>query len=366
MVALLFLASLVAIAQGALSYRGVLERQQMKWVGVGFLLGLGPWILLNGLPLLFLGQRLISDTLPGACLVFIPIFMAVAVRKYRLFDVGAFLENTALYLLTLALLIGVDILALSLLDNDSSLNEGALVSLALLLGLYGPTRAAMTRLVARYAHRSSTSGEELEQLLDSQLRGCELEEIVDGLKVVIQQYLAPATLERSESQKPTGAYLEVGEEATVTVVVVPGEALRCGPPAAGRVYSSEVMARLSELAGRCELHYQVLFQSREAESERMRRLEEREALLSDLHDGIGAALSSIRLTSKEPRVSRLAGDAIFELQNYLYPGPGYSLTLEQFVAELRGYGNSVFGHDGPRFELRASELSGSLAPALEG
>ena len=360
LVAFFFLASLMAIAQGAWSYRGSLERQQMKWVGVGFLLGLGPWIVLNGLPLVLWGQRLMTDTFPGACLVFIPIFMGVAVRKYRLFDVGTFLEGTALYLLTLVLLIGVDILVLSFLDRRSALGEGALVSLALLIGLYGPLRSAVGKALSRYAHRKTLTREQLTESLEEKLHDCEPEQVLERLEMVVQDYLAPVTMTRVDSTKGVGAYLTVEEEVSALLVVAPGHALKCGAPAGRQVYSSQVMRRLEELVQRCSVHYQALYQARKAAAEKQRRLEERERLLGDLHDGVGAALSGIRLTSKEPRVTRLAQDALFELQSFLYPGPGYHLDWEQFVAELRSYGNSLFQEDGPRFVLRSSSLEGRV------
>ena len=360
LVAFFFLASLLAIAQGAWSYRGPLERQQMKWVGVGFLLGLGPWILLNGIPLVVWGQRLMSDTFPGACLVFIPIFMGVAVRKYRLFDVGTFLEGTALYLLTLVPLIGADILVLSFLDRRSALGEGALVSLALLIGLYGPLRSAVGKALSRYAHRKTLTPEQLTERLEQKLQACEPEQVLERLELVVQDYLAPVTMTRVDSMKEVGAYLTVEEEVSVLLVVAPGQALKCGPPAGSQVYSSQVMRRLEELVQRCSVHYQALYQARQAAAEKQRRLDERERLLGDLHDGVGAALSGIRLTSKEPRVTRLAQDALFELQSFLYPGPGYHLDWEHYVAELRAYGNSLFQEDKPRFVLRSSKLEGRV------
>ena len=360
LVAFFFLASLVAIAQGAWSYRGPLERQQMKWVGVGFLLGLGPWILLNGLPLLIWGHRLVSDTFPGACLVFIPIFMGVAVRKYRLFDVGTFLEGTALYLLTLVLLIGVDILVLSFLDRRSILGEGALISLALLIGLYGPIRSAMAKAITRYAHRNVPTREQLTESLETKLSTCGPEQVMDQLELVVQEYLAPVTMKRMDTESELGAHLTVDEEVSVLLVAAPGQALKCGPPAGRQVYSSEVMRTLEELVRRCSIHYQALHQGRRLAEERQKRLEERERLLGDLHDGVGAALSGIRLTSKDPRVTRLAHDALFELQSFLYTEPGYHLEWEHFVAELRSYGNSVFQGEGPKFVLLSPELEGRV------
>ena len=347
LVAFFFLGSLLSVAQGAFSYRGLMERQQMKWVGVGFLLGLGPWILLNGLPLVVWGQRLMSDTIPGACLVFIPIFMGVAVRKYRLFDVGTFLEGTALYLATLMLLLGVDVLLLSLLDEEQLLGEGSLLSLALLIGLYGPVRAALGRAVKRLSHRDPIMGKELETHLMSALqRATTPEEVVEQMEMLLQEFLAPASMERVAVALPVGAHLQLEqEEARVVLVLAPHEGLSCGPPAGGRVYSSQLVARLSELANIASVYYQALHQTRE-----------RERLLGDLHDGVGAALSAIRTSTREQRVSRLAGDALFELQSFLYPGPGYTLEFGEFVAELRSYGNAFFEDSEVKFQLKASHL----------
>lgn len=362
-VALLFVGSLLAVAQGAWSYRGALERQQMKWVGVGFLLGLGPWVLLNGLPLVLLGHRIISDMLTGACLVFIPIFMAVAVQRYRLFDVGSFLESTAVYLLTLALLVGLDILVLTLLDGKAALSEGAIVSLALLVGAYGPVRATLGRALSKLAHRETFNLREWESLVDRRLAGALPEEVIERLQLVVQEYLAPSTLQLLPGcDLPVGVHLQVEEQASVILVVAEQQAMRCGPLSGGRVYNSEVISRLEEIVKRAGLYYQAVFQARVADRERQRRLEERERLLGDLHDGVGSVLSNIRLTSSDANVSKLAGDALFELQNFLYSGPDYTISFEEFAAEMRAYGHAACGDEGPEFHL----CSGSSQPtALE-
>lgn len=331
-----FLGSLLAILQGAITSRGLIQKQQMKWVGVGFLLGLGPWILLNGLPLLVTGQRLMSDTFPGACLAFIPIFMGVAVQRYRLFDVSSFLESTALYLASLGLLIGIDVTLLSL--SGFAPTESHLLSLALVVGLYGPVRARLGNFLSRLGHRSRTSQEDALLLLNQQLESVPLEQIPEALQATVQTLYAPRFFQRVDSpEQAPGAHLEVGDSLSVLLVLGPETAIRCGPPATSGHYNSRQMEILEILTRHCHLTYRAAYHFRQAENERVRRLEDKERLLGDLHDGVGAALASIRLGTREEQTARLAGDALFELQSFLYHGPDYTLSGADFVAELRRY-----------------------------
>ncbi len=352
LVPIYFLGSLLAIAQGAWSYRGLVERQQMKWVGVGFLLGVGPWFVLNGLPLLFTGQRLMSDTLPGACLVFIPIFMAVAIQRYRLFDIGSFLQGTFIYLATLLILLGIDVLVLSSLGFGEEIGEAHLVSLVLLLALYAPLRSRLTSAVGKLSHRNLPSSREAVETLNKQLSVAGPDEVVQSLHLTVHALFAPESFTNALAQgRSPGAYLEWGEDPSVVLVLSPDLALRCGPLAKGRFYTSQVLQILGHLAEHAALHLRAALLYRQAAEERSRRLEERERLLGDLHDGVGSALANIRLLSKEDKISRLAADALFELQNFLYTGPEYTMTWEQFVVDLRTYAHNLFQDNPTEFCL---------------
>jgi hypothetical protein len=108
-VALFFFGTLAVIAHGFIAYQAPLERQQMKWVAAAFGFGVGPWALLNGIPLLFVGHRLMSDTVPGAFFVAIPIGLAFAIQKHRLLDIDALFRGTFVYVLTVAMVAVVDV-----------------------------------------------------------------------------------------------------------------------------------------------------------------------------------------------------------------------------------------------------------------
>ncbi len=367
LVPLLFLGSLLAIAQGAWSYRGVIERQQMKWVGVGFLLGVGPWFLINGLPLLLTGQRLMTDTLPGACLVFIPIFMAVAVHRYRLFDVGTFLEGTLAYLATVSILALLELTVLTAAGADLAVSEASLLGLAILLGLYGPLRARLGYAIARVFHRAEPSDEEVLEVLRQQVaRDATPEGIGAALSRTVEKLWAPLGVEREKVENRTpGAYLQLTDPPSLELVYAPEQSLRCGRLPQGRQYSSPVLRQLKLLARQAALYHQSAHFFHQADSERQRRLEERERLLGDLHDGVGSALTSIRMLSREPRIGDLARDALFELQNVLYDSPDYKVGREQFVGELRSYCQRILEETPVQFDFSTrGQIKGELTRTM--
>ena len=360
----LFLGSLLAIAQGAWSYRGIIERQQMKWVGVGFLLGVGPWFVINGLPLMITGHRLMTDTLPGACLAFIPIFMAVAVHRYRLFDVGTFLEGTLAYLATVSILALIELTVLTALGAELFVSEASLLSLALLLGLYGPLRARFGYAIARVFHRAESSDEEiLQDLADRVASDATPEGVGHALGQVVERFWAPSGISASQAaDRPPGAYLQLQDPPTVELVYSPLQAVVCGPLPQGRHYTSRVLRQLQLLARQTWLYHQSAVFFLRADSERQKRLEERERLLGDLHDGVGSALASIRMLSQEDKIGDLARDALFELQNVLYDSPDYQVQRQQFVAELRTYCRRIFDEHDIEFSFVAQgQIQGELS-----
>ena len=358
----LFLGSLLAIAQASLSYRSAIERQQMKWIGIGFALGVGPWLLINGFPMLLLGHRLMTDTLPGAFLIFIPLGMAVAVHRYRLFDIGTFLEGTLAYALTLALLLLCEWAVLAALGLNFAFDASQVFLLAILASGYGMVRWKLSGVLAGWFRRRPISSEQALELLRGQAAGRPAAEISPALQTTVEQLLAPQWVRAEPGAEASGARLDLDGEPTVLLTIgAPG--LRCGPLPSGRSYSSDTMHCLDQLAKQASLYLENALLFEKANREQAQRLEERERLLGDLHDGVGAALAGIRLLSQEPEVATLAGDALHELQSFLYDSPDYQMERSRFVAELRSYGNRLFADR--EFVFRAGgDLSGTLPRSL--
>lgn len=358
----LFLGSLLAIVQASLAYQTTIERQQMKWIVAGFTLGLGPWLLINGFPMLLLGHRLMTDTLPGAFLVLIPLGMAVAIHRYRLFDIGTFLEGSLAYLLTLAFLLVCEWAVLAALGLTFAFTASQVFVLAILASGYGMMRWKLAGLLAGWFRRRPLSSQQALELLRSQAAGRPAAQVSDALQATVEQLLAPQWIRIHSGGQCVGAQLNLEGEPTVLLTINAEIGLLCGPLPPGRTYSSATIDCLDQLAKQASLYLENALLFEKANREQARRLEERERLLSDLHDGVGAALAGIRMLSHEPEVAALAGDALHELQSFLYDSPDYQMERSRFVAELRSYGNRLFADREFHFQA-GGDLSGSLARA---
>jgi signal transduction histidine kinase len=88
-------------------------------------------------------------------------------------------------------------------------------------------------------------------------------------------------------------------------------------------------------------------------------------LLGDLHDGVGSALANIRLVSNEKQTLQLAGDALFELRNFLYDGPEYTMTRRELVADIREYARNLFSSTDVEFKLKVEgEIEAPIARSV--
>ena len=358
-----FLGSLLAILQATLRYRSSIERQQMKWIGAGFALGVGPWLLINGFPMLLLGHRLMTDTLPGAFLIFIPMGMAVAIHRYRLFDIGSFLEGTLAYALTLGLLLLCEWVVLAALGLQLAFDSSQVFLLAVLASGYGMVRWKLAEVLAGWFRRRPLSIEQSLEQLRARVAGKPASEVSGALQTTVEVLLAPQWIRPQAGTERAGASLNLEGEATVLLSLRPQVGLLCGPLPPGRAYSSETMRCLDQLARQASLYLENALLFEQANREQAARLEERERLLGDLHDGVGAALAGIRMLSHEPEVANLAGDALYELQSFLYDSPDYQMERQRLVAELRGYGHRLFADRD--FVFRAGgEMEGTLPRAL--
>lgn len=369
LVGLNYLLSLALMVWSAWTCRGLVERQQMKWVGAGFVLGTAPGLLLNALPLLLGGERLVSDTLPGAFLIFIPLCMAVAIARYRLFDIGALMQGTLVYLGAVVVLLSLDLALLAGLGLPQGASTAQVLVLALVLALYGPLRGWMAGVLDGFAGGKRPGGEDALALLNEHLRLSKGQEVMVCLRATVHALFAPEFLqEEAGDGLQVGAHLRLGEPPTVLLAISAEQALCCGPLAGKRFYSSRDLATLEHLVRHCALHLEASALLERATREQSRRLAEREKILGDLHDGVGSALAAIRLGSQEPRTSQLAADALFELQHFLYNDAEHSMPFEEFVAEIRAYARNLSAGQSLEFQLRTegeSEMKLGRSLALD-
>ncbi len=338
----LYAAVLLAVVWATWRYRSSVHRQQMKWIWFGYVLGLTPGLVFNGLPLLLGRQRLFEDAFVGFFLICIPWFYSLAIQRYRLFDIETLAEGSLVYLFTLALICLLEMSLLAGLGSSLALPAGTLLLMAILASAYG---AVHTR-VARVMERPDPA---VVERFQTQASGRGSEQVLQCLYESLQEWPAPLSLEWCSPRPGVGCHLRLEDPVCLEFCLEAPRGLVLGPLPQGLHYNRRVLLVLERLARQAALLYQNARMFEQEAERRERALAEREGLLNDLHDGVGASLASIRMVSGQPEVSALAGDALFELQHFLYDGLDYTLEARAWVAELRAYGNRVH----PDFSLSA-------------
>ena len=152
-------AGAVCLLQKTRTTQSLEHRQQMKWVGLGTLIGLLPFALLYGIPYL-LGLpilRFMEVSLLGLALL--PLSFAYAVTKYRLMDVELIFKKGAAYALAssalLGLYLGLVLLLGRAVQRFSPQSGFAFFALAALLVafLFAPLRNRIQQQIDRYFYK---------------------------------------------------------------------------------------------------------------------------------------------------------------------------------------------------------------------
>jgi signal transduction histidine kinase len=333
-----FLFCLIAsqIALQVYRYRRVstpVQRQQTKWVIFGFVLSFGSYgfnfALVYGLLFGFfhihlspLGNAL--SLLPSDLLLFLfPLFIDIAILRYRLWDIDILIKRTLVYAALTLSVIGLYMLVVVGLGTLTQIQGNALLSLlatGLIAVLFQPLRERLQRRVNRllYGERDdpyavlARLGSRLEAtLVPEKVLPTIVETIAQALKL---PYVAIALLPEQAPLTGTGAevpdIVASSGMPTIDPVRVPlvyqaetvGSLLLA--TRAGDTFGqagSRLLADLPRQAGvavyavRLTTHLQHLTESLQHARERLvtTREEERRRLRRDLHDGLGPALASL-------------------------------------------------------------------------
>ncbi|MCD4737977.1 MAG: response regulator [Anaerolineae bacterium] len=102
----MLVASLVNIIHTYAITTAVTVRNQIRWVGWGAVVGGLPYILLTGLPEALTGHALVNLEITAFFLICVPLSLAIAIAKYRIFDIDALVRRSVLYLLFILFLAG--------------------------------------------------------------------------------------------------------------------------------------------------------------------------------------------------------------------------------------------------------------------
>jgi signal transduction histidine kinase len=386
----------------------------MKWVAAGFVFGVAPWVLINAIPMLITGQRLMTDTIPATFTVSIPLFMAFAIRKHRLLDIDAFFEGTFCYVVTLLLLGIADLSFMGLLSthigNEPAINPTgkAFLSLLLVISIYAGVRDRVKALVRRLFKKDALDEAAILASFRDSASGQPSEVVIEMLSKTIREAFEPKRLilitsknraaedvfrtlegltgpvnlwERALSEKlpyqdiyvalPVGK----GDEAQAVILL--------GALPKERFYTRRHITMLAGLLGLAEILLQNarLYEANirqtkmSLEKENM-YLREKEKMLKDLHDGVGGIVTNVNLIAemalRSPAlqdagralsaISELSREGLSEIRAFMKSLDTKDTSWHTLAVDFRLFGKNLIESHGMSFDIETRILADENQP----
>ncbi|MBN1994221.1 MAG: SpoIIE family protein phosphatase [Anaerolineae bacterium] len=144
--------------------RGVVPKNQLRWIAWGAVMATLPNVLLMDLPYLLFGLRLLPQEISSLLLLFVPFSVAVAILRYRLWNIELIIKASLVYA-ALTIVLGIVYLALvftfvGLLGQSSVVASGTgnasvfFVSALVVAFLFTPLRDYVQRFIDRLFYRN--------------------------------------------------------------------------------------------------------------------------------------------------------------------------------------------------------------------
>lgn len=171
------------------------QRQQLKW----FLATMAPAAVL--LPISLIDARFpIIDLLSVTAFSIVPVAVATAILRYRLYDIDRFISRTISYGLITALLISVFLLvnlgSQSVLSSFTSGNSLAVAASTLLAAaLFTPVRQRVQQIVDRRFDRARYDGERTASAFSVRMRDAtDLPTVANDFDATVRRAIAPSSV----------------------------------------------------------------------------------------------------------------------------------------------------------------------------
>jgi len=308
-VVLLLSAVVASLAAFGLRFRrsGGDERQQLRWVGTSLVAA----IVLGVVGIFLWGIVPGTGVLPALATLVLPAGIAVAILRYRLYELDLVVNRGAVYAVMTVCVVGGYVAAVGLVGAVLSPSGDLVVSLVVtgvVAVSFQPLRARVQRFVNRlmYGERDDpyTAIAGLGRSLASSLQ---LDRVLPGVVETIGQTLALQYVGLAVKGEIEASYGVPGSEMlTVPLVhqgITVGE-LRLGPRTGERLRERDHRL-IADLAPQVAAAVNTVGLSQELQSARQRivqlREEERRRIRRDLHDGLGPALAGLTFTLEAVR-----------------------------------------------------------------
>jgi NADH-ubiquinone oxidoreductase B12 subunit family len=186
------------------------ERQQTKWVVFGFSIGIVGFVLSVVLEHAFLPpelhqssvlQTLVVGTLIYGFLLLVPISIAIAILRSRLYDIDIVINRALVYgsltgilgVLYAGLIIGLESLAGAITGQASGQPVALVISTLAIYALFQPVRKSIQALIDRRFYRKKYDAEKTLAAFSIVLRSeVDLNQLREQLLAVVQETMQPA------------------------------------------------------------------------------------------------------------------------------------------------------------------------------
>lgn len=303
----------LAIIAGVHNYRSSrdpISRQQVRWVlfatGVAGITS----IVFGVIPELVVGQALLSWSVLALFGLLVPLALAFAILRYRLFDIDILINRTLVYGALTVSTMALYAFVVGYVGNQVQVSDRSIIAFlttGVVAVLFQPLRERLQRGVNRlmYGERDdpyavlSRLGQRLEATIAPE---AVLPTIVETVAQALKLPYAAIALQEGNEIKTVAAYgLAIGEPLVLPLVYqseIIGQ-LMLSPRARGEDFSPADRHLLDNIAREAGVAAHAVRLTTDLQRSRERlvtaREEERRRLRRDLHDGLGPALASLTL-----------------------------------------------------------------------
>lgn len=192
---------IIAVIWGYRASQSAVSRQKIRWLVYVVLLSGGSSILVWDLPAALLGYPLISSQMLGLLVLPYPLALAIAILRYRLWDIDTLINKTLVYGVLTALLgalyagliIGLQNLASLITDKATEEPVVLVISTLVIAALFQPLRKRLQHLIDRRFYRQKYDAEKMLAAFSATLQSeVDLQHLREHLLAVVQETMQPA------------------------------------------------------------------------------------------------------------------------------------------------------------------------------
>lgn len=302
------------------------DRAALRWLGLSFLLGSGVFVLLVALPVVLERDSIMSQGMAFIPLCAIYVGTALALARYRLFDLDRWAWRVMFHMAVVLALVAVDLTVMLTLSLSG---PASLASAVFLVGLiYFPLRDLV--FDRWFAPRRPDPAAVYAGAVSVALQPGAAAK-AQAWRDLLQRLFAPLDLQPLDGSSPATAQ-PAAEGLMLDIPAQSGApALRLHLAQGGRrLFNAADAALASQLA--------ALVDAAERDRATYEAAVDRERLriARDLHDDVGANLLSALHAGSDPARQAFLVDALADLRQIASGLAGRPVTLDLLLGELRG------------------------------